>query len=74
MAASTEVGLALLQGGAVLVASVVLRGYCARNLTADMVPAVLRTRIDLCNRLAPKLLLIGVAMAVTGLLLSISSG
>lgn len=74
MAASTDAGLAFLQGGAVLVVSVVLRGYCARNLTADMVPSVLRARIDLGNRLAPMLLLTGIAMVVTGLLLSISSG
>ena len=74
MADSTEVGLAFLQGGALLAVSVVIRGYCARNLTADMVPAVLRTRIQLGNRLAPLMLLIGVAMVVAGLLLSVSSG
>lgn len=72
MAASADVGLACIQGGAVLMASVVARGYCARHLTADMVPAVLRTRIQLCNRLAPLMLAIGLAVVVSGVLLSVS--
>jgi hypothetical protein len=73
MAASTDVGLAFLEGGAVLAVSVVTRGYCARNLTLEMVPAVLRTRIQLCNRLAPLMLLIAVAMVVIGAWLSVTA-
>jgi hypothetical protein len=73
MAVSTEVSLAFLQCGAVLTASVVIRGYCARHLTAEMVPLVLRSRIELCNRLAPLVLLIGAAMVATGALVYFSS-
>jgi len=73
MAISTDMGLALLQGGAVLTGGVVIRGCCARQLTTQMVPTVLRGRVQLCNRLAPIMLLIGATMLVVGALLWLTS-
>jgi len=66
MAISADVGLAFLFGGAVLTASVVIRGYCARQLPVDLVPTVLHSRIENCNRLAPVMRLIAAAMVVVG--------
>jgi hypothetical protein len=74
MAVSTAVGLAFLQGGAVLTASVVIRGYCARHLAAEMVPTVLHTRLQRCNRVAPMMQLIAAAMVVGGALICLTSG
>jgi hypothetical protein len=73
MAVSTDVGLALLQGGAALTASVVIRGYCARKLCVEMVPTVLLSRIQLCNRLAPMMWLIAAAMVLVGALICLTS-
>jgi hypothetical protein len=71
MVVSREVGLASLQGGAVLMASVVLRGICTRHLTHEMVPTVLRSRIQLRTRLAPTMLLIAAALVVVGALICV---
>ena len=63
---SQEVGLALLQGGAVLTASFMIRSYCVRHLTVELVPDVLRGRIQLCNRMAPVMLLLALTMLLAG--------
>lgn len=74
MAASTDVGLALLQGGALLAVSALIRGYCASHLDLDMVPAILLGRIRLRNRLTPTMLFVAGALMATGaLLLALSS-
>lgn len=73
MSASTDVGVALLQGGAVLTASVVIREYCARHLTVELVPHALRSRIQLCNRMAPMMLFLAVAMVLAGGLVCLTS-
>lgn len=73
MSVSADVGLALLQGGAVLTASVVIREYCASHLTVELVPNVLRSRIRLCNRSAPMMLFLAVAMVLTGSLVCLTS-
>ena len=72
MAVSTDVGLALLQAAAVLTASELIRGYCTRHLAPDLVPMVLLSRIQLCNRLAPLVWLIALAMGLTGALICLS--
>ena len=69
MALSTDAGLALLQGGALLAVSAVIRGYCARNLDLETVPAILRGRIRLCNRVTPTTLFVAGAMMALGALL-----
>jgi hypothetical protein len=74
MAASTDVGLALLQGGALLAVTAAIRGYCARRLDPDMVPAILRGRIRLCNRMTPAVLFVaGAMMASSALLFALPS-
>jgi hypothetical protein len=73
LSASTEVGVAMLQAGAVLTVSVVVREYCARHLTVELVPNVLRSRIRLCNRMAPMMLFLAVAMVLTGGLVCFTS-
>jgi hypothetical protein len=69
MEVSTEAGLALLQGGALLALSAMIRGYCARHLDLELVPAILHRRVRLANRMMPPILLIGGALMASGALL-----
>lgn len=68
MAVSPEVGQIMVQCGALLAASIVIRGYCARHLPAELVPQALSGRIQFCNRLAPTMSLIAGAMILAGAL------
>ncbi|UUZ58451.1 hypothetical protein [Nocardioides sp. B-3] len=68
MPVSPEVGQTLVQCGALLAVSIVIRGYCARHLPAESVPSVLSSRIQFCNRLTPTMSLIVGAMMLAGAL------
>jgi hypothetical protein len=68
MAASTDVGLALLQGGVLLALNALIRGYCAHRLDLEVVPAILRGRVRMCNRLTPTMLFVAGAMIASSAL------
>jgi hypothetical protein len=68
MATSTDVGMALLQGGALLALSAGIRGYCASCIDLDTVPTILRGRILLSNRLTPTVLVVAAAMLTSSAL------
>jgi hypothetical protein len=74
MSTSTSAGLALLEAGLLLAVSVAIRGFCARRITVDMVPAALRPRVLFSDRLTPALRLVAGAMVAAGALLSLVSG
>jgi multisubunit Na+/H+ antiporter MnhB subunit len=65
--------VALVQAGAVLAVSVVIRALCARHLTLEMVPTALRPRVVWSNRVAPVMLLVGGVLVVFGALLGLAS-
>lgn len=68
MAVSTDLGFAFLTAAALFAVSFVIPGDYVLNL-----PAALRTRMQLCNRLAPLMLLTGVALVLIGLALNVGS-
>lgn len=68
MAVSTDLGLAFLTAAALLAVSFVIPSDYVLNL-----PVALRARMRLCHRLAPLMLLTGVALVLTGLAFSVGS-
>lgn len=72
MTSTTSVAAALLQTGMLIGVILLAQVVLMRHLSLETIPSVLRDRVALSNRLRPWLMSAAVAMAATGLILSMA--
>lgn len=68
-----DIGIQLVFAGAVLVMSLLLRNAAARHIAPGVAPAVLAHRLQSRSRIAPMMLLVGIAVLVSGLMVVVGS-
>lgn len=69
MDTSSDLAVALLQAGILVLVVCVGQAYAVAHVPVESIPSTLRHRVEVCTRMRPWLLAAALSLAVTGLVL-----